>query len=360
MIHRREFFALAASAANAEWRNRQSGMTYRKLGRTNFMVSEIVMGGNAISPTKWEHILAALDMGLNYLDTAPAYGRGASEAGYAKVIKARPRDSFFLNSKVSLFGGNRSKLYRDIFESLSSSDQARIRKAARQEVERRQADAPDYFVGYFQGQESQLEWAPIANVMEREYGGKIDREKNYKRLVLESVDQSLSRLGTDHLDLLTCPHGANTPHEVTGYPEMFEAFEQLKKAGKVRHLSVSAHTDPAGVLEAAVKTGVYSAAMIAYNIVNHRYVDAAIEKAKQNDVGVISMKTARPVFSGRESRPEKPEHARLIEEAVPGPWKRPQKAYLWNLRNKNLSAVISEMMDLAMVKDNVPLAGQKG
>ena len=33
--------------------------------------------------------------------------------------------------------------------------------------------------------------------MEREYGHLVDREKNYRQLILDSVDQSLSRLGTD-------------------------------------------------------------------------------------------------------------------------------------------------------------------
>src|SRR5579862_4353881 len=75
-------------------------------------------GGNTIAPDNYEHVLEALDMGLNYLDTAPAYGRGNSEAGYAKVIAARPRDRFFLNSKVSLWDINRGKIYKDIFDSL--------------------------------------------------------------------------------------------------------------------------------------------------------------------------------------------------------------------------------------------------
>ena len=33
-----------------EWRNRQAGMKYRRLGRTGFMVSEIVQGGDPVSP----------------------------------------------------------------------------------------------------------------------------------------------------------------------------------------------------------------------------------------------------------------------------------------------------------------------
>ena len=90
----------APDTATGEWRNKQSGIAYRRLGRTGYMISEVVMGGNTIAPDNYEHVLLALDMGLNYLDTAPAYGNTRSELGYAKVIAARPRDSFFHASSI--------------------------------------------------------------------------------------------------------------------------------------------------------------------------------------------------------------------------------------------------------------------
>ena len=71
----------------AEWRNRQPGMAYRRLGRTGYMVSEIVMGGNTISPDNNKHVEMAIEMGLNYLDTSPVYGGGKSEEGYGEVVK---------------------------------------------------------------------------------------------------------------------------------------------------------------------------------------------------------------------------------------------------------------------------------
>ena len=361
MLDRRRFIAslaaLPAAAAGEERRNQQPGMAYRKLGRTGYVISEFVMGGNTIAPNNYEHVLRALDMGLNYLDTAPAYGRGLSEQGYAHVIKSRPRDKFFLNSKVSLWDINRNRLYKQMFDSLSASEQARLTSAAKEEIERRKADAPEYFGSYFPGQRDELDAAALSNVMEKKYGRTIDRGKNYRQLILDSVDESLKRLGTDHLDLLMCPHGANTPHELVSHPEIFEAFETLRKAGKVRHLGVSAHTDPAGILEAAVKAKVYSAAMVAYSIMNHPYMFEALEQAKRNDLGVIAMKVARPVFSGRPDRPANAARTKLIEQAVPGKLKVPQKAYVWALRNPNLTAVISELVNTEMVKENLPLAG---
>ena len=344
-----------ASAAEAEWRNKRDGMRYRRLGRTHFMVSEIVMGGNEITPDKYEHILPALDQGLNYLDTAPAYGCGKSEQALAKVIKARSRDQFFLNSKVSLWDINRDSVYQKIYSSLSDKEQADLRRMATEETEARGVANPQYFVNYFRGQRGELDAAALSNVMEKEYGRRVDREKNYKQLILDSVDESLSRLGTDHLDIMMCPHGASSPAELLNYPEVFEAFETLKKAGKVRHLGVSAHTDPAGIVRAAVKTGVYSMAMVAYNIVNHAFVDDALAEAHSRDFGVIAMKVARPVFPGRGRGTVDPERRKLLDREIQGDWSVPQRAYLWALRNKNLSAVISNMVDAEQVRENLIL-----
>ncbi len=373
MQSRRQFLSTASHAALAaalarkavaspddepgEWRNKQPGMAYRRLGRTNFQISEMVMGGNTISPDNYEHVLAALDRGLNYLDTAPAYGKGKSEAGYAKVIKARDRDKFFLNSKISLWDINRNGLYQSIFDSLPGAEQDKFRSRVVDYIAESQAANPEYFVGYFEGQQAELESAALSNVMEREYGRRIDRKKNYKDLILKSVDESLARLGIDHLDLMMCPHGANSAYELKNFPEIFEAFEIVRKAGKVRHLGVSAHTDPAGVLEAAIDSKVYSVAMVAYNIVNHSRLDPALARAKRNNLGVIAMKVARPVNPGA-GTPD-PARVKLIADAIPGPLKIPQKAYLWALKNPNLTAVVSELVNQQMVDDNLPLAGAK-
>ena len=79
--------AAAQKAPDVEWRNRQPGMTYRRLGRTGLMVSSIGMGGDDIRPDGIDYVLWAVDQGLNYFDTAPQYGGGQSERGYA----ARPQ-----------------------------------------------------------------------------------------------------------------------------------------------------------------------------------------------------------------------------------------------------------------------------
>ncbi len=375
-VNRREFvrggsaaalaIALEAKAAPsdsgdaAEWRNRNPDMAYRRLGRTNYMVSEVVCGGNTIAPDNFRHVEEAIERGLNYLDTAPAYGRGLSESGYAKVIAGPKRERVFLNTKVSIWSSNRNAIFKAIYDSLAGSEQAKVHAKVSEELERRRALDPDHICHYFGGQEGALRASLLSNAMERKYGEKVDRPSEYRERLLASVDSSLRAMGTDYLDLLMVPHGANSAYEVTAFPEIFEAFETLRKAGKVRHFGVSAHSDPGGVLDGVVESGQYSAAMVAYNIVNHSYVDAALDRARAADVGVIAMKVARPCHHGRDNGlPDDPRRVEMIERAVPGKLSVPQKCYLWVLRDSRIAAVNSELKNSAMVADNLPLAGAK-
>jgi len=80
-------------------------MQYRTLGRTSLRVSEIGFGGavvgipnyleawdpwdDASQQTVVRALHRALDLGMNYLDTAPSYGDGVSEEIMGKVIAER-------------------------------------------------------------------------------------------------------------------------------------------------------------------------------------------------------------------------------------------------------------------------------
>ena len=341
--------------ADAEWRNKQPGMRYRRLGRTGLMISEIVCGGDPIATENHRHVELAIEMGLNYLDTAPAYGQGKSEEGYGEVLKKVGRDRVFVTTKVSPLQWPRNQAYRKIFESLSAGEQSALLREASEDIEKRRATLPNYMGNYFEGQFRQIEEETLSDVMDRKYGSKIDRRATYIETILKSVDESLRRLGTDHVDILMCPHGASSYAE-TQIQEVYEAYEQLKKAGKVRFLGVTAHNDPAGVLRGAVASGVYSLAMVAYNFVNRQYVEPVIEEAKKKDFGVIAMKVAQSAFyPGRDNRPA-PERVALLNSLVPGELNTHQKAYKFGLSNPNLSAVISNMVDEKMVKENLQIA----
>ncbi|KKN33350.1 hypothetical protein LCGC14_0804620 [marine sediment metagenome] len=80
---------------------------YRTLGRTGFKVSDIGLGAGNLSN---ENVLeAALDMGINYIDTAEHYLRGNSERTIGKVLSKRDRKKIFLTTKLNLGMGGGSK-----------------------------------------------------------------------------------------------------------------------------------------------------------------------------------------------------------------------------------------------------------
>ncbi len=348
-------WAPSGPSPEGEWRNKQPEMRYRRLGRTGFMISEIVCGGDPIAPANNRHVEVAIEMGLNYLDTAPAYGQGESEKGYAQVIEGSKRDRVFVNTKVSPFSSTRFETYRKIFEGLDRDEQAAILREANEDIERRRVTLPNYMGNYFTGQIRQVEQVAISNAMEKRYSAKVSRQEVYIETIIRSIESSLDRLKTDHVDLMMCPHGAASAEELK-IPEIFEAFEKLRKQGKVRFLGVSAHSDPAGVLQAAMESGVYSMAMVAYNVMNRRYLEPLVEEAPRRDFGVIAMKTAQAVFEPDRSTKPVPERAALLNQTVPGDMGLHQKAYRLALSNPHLSAVISNMVDEKQVKENLPVA----
>src|SRR2546428_14140989 len=91
----------AATEPEDEWRNKQPEMRYRRLGRTGFMISEIVCGGDPIAPDNNRHVEMAIEMGLNYLDTAPAYGGGEGGERQSRVVPGAQGGRLVLNTKVS-------------------------------------------------------------------------------------------------------------------------------------------------------------------------------------------------------------------------------------------------------------------
>ena len=96
--------------------------------------------------------------------------------------------------------------------------------------------------------------------------------------MVESIDGSLKRVGTDHFDLLMCPT-APTWRRISPCPAVVEVLRDLKRRGKVRFLGLTSHNDPSGVLDAAADAGCYDAAMVAYNVINGGYVNGALGRA---------------------------------------------------------------------------------
>jgi aryl-alcohol dehydrogenase-like predicted oxidoreductase len=347
--------------APAEWRNRQNGMSYRRLGRTGLMISEIVCGGDPITLENWKHLELALEMGLNYLDMAPAYNRGDTETAYGKLLAASPgrRQKVFLTTKVSGHQRLREQMYQDIFKGLPGEKQQAIQKRALELRAERGVEKPGYYFTYYPGQEKSFDATYRRIAMMPEYGERVEGHPSFRKFIVESLEGSLKRLGTDHFDTLMCPHGGAAPEELQ-CPEIIEVFNDLKKQGKVRFLGVSSHSDPAGVLRTATQLGHYDVVMCAYNVVNGAALDEPIRQATAKGVGVIGMKVAHAIATHHKALQPIPEwRIQMINRIIPGDMKPPMKAYLWALQNPNISAVISNLWDENYVRENLGLAGKK-
>ena len=81
-------------------------MKYRKLGSSDLTVSEISLGSWLTYGVGVERESAAacmnraFELGINFIDTANVYGRGAAETFLGEVLSERPRDSYVLATKV--------------------------------------------------------------------------------------------------------------------------------------------------------------------------------------------------------------------------------------------------------------------
>jgi aryl-alcohol dehydrogenase-like predicted oxidoreductase len=81
-------------------------MYYRKLGDSDLEVSEISLGswltyGVGVEADAARACLdEAFDQGINFIDTANVYGRGAAETFLGDALKSRPRDSYILATKL--------------------------------------------------------------------------------------------------------------------------------------------------------------------------------------------------------------------------------------------------------------------
>lgn len=198
------------------------------LGETGIETSCLGFGcaslGSRVSAADGARALAAaLDAGVTWIDLAPVYGGGQAEEIAAGVIRGR-RDRVQIASKagLALAGGTGGGLRRHLMP------------LARKAIGLLGAGAAAKLRGA----------APRANA----------RLPLTPALLATSLEASLRRLGTDHLDLFAL-HGV-TAGEV-GREEILRALEDLRAAGKVRAVAVAgdeaaaaaALAQPYGVLQ---------------------------------------------------------------------------------------------------------------
>lgn len=144
-------------------------MQYRMLGRTGLRVSDLgfgamTIGGEIFGTTDDQESLRALhraiDLGMNFIDTADAYGRGHSEELIAQVLKTRRREVILATK-----GGNQFTAR----QGLRNFDPDYITSALEQSLKRLQIETIDLY---------QLH-NPSQEVMRR--GDIFDRLDQFKR-----------------------------------------------------------------------------------------------------------------------------------------------------------------------------------
>jgi uncharacterized protein len=257
--------AFAATSSTA------GGLKRRLLGNTKLRVSEISFGtirtGNA------EVIRRGLDMGINYIDTAPAYRRGNCETDLGNALKG-------IRKKVVLA----------------------------------------------------TKWQTDGTVP-------ADR-------LLQSLDMSLQRLQTDHVDFIQI-HGAQTEAQVNS-DQVWEAFTTARKAGKVRFNGLSTHSNQAAVIRAAIASKRYDAVLVAHNAITGDTLAAAIAEAKRAGLGVVAMKSLQPAHDGK--------GAEGLKNLKGNPY---QQAIQWVLQDRNVSTVIVDMPTFEELEQDVAAATGK-
>jgi aryl-alcohol dehydrogenase-like predicted oxidoreductase len=106
-------------------------MKYRQLGASDLTVSEISLGswltfgGGVERDSALACVDKAFDLGINFIDTANAYGRGAAERFLGEALAGRPRDSYVLATKLFFpmsdtdRGLSRAQVFKQIDASLA-------------------------------------------------------------------------------------------------------------------------------------------------------------------------------------------------------------------------------------------------
>lgn len=104
-------------------------MHYRRLGASDLRISEVSLGswltyGVDVDARRAKACIdKAFACGVNFIDTANVYGRGAAESFLGEALKDRPRDSYVLATKLhgDMGGGDRGLSRAQVFKQIDAS-----------------------------------------------------------------------------------------------------------------------------------------------------------------------------------------------------------------------------------------------
>lgn len=109
--------------------------------------------------------------------------------------------------------------------------------------------------------------------------------------IADDLATSLKQLGTDYVDLYQF-HNVSTEDDlktVIAPGGLLDVVRRAKKEGTVRHIGITSHR--LDVAKEAVKADCFETIMVALNFVNTEAADELLAMAKENDTGVIIMKS---------------------------------------------------------------------
>lgn len=167
-----------------------------------------------------------------------------------------------------------------------------------------------------------------------------------KSQLLASLDASLKRLRTDHVDLLRTFMVADP--KLLKVDEQFEAFEAAKKAGKARFYGVSAHGgNQLDVFEAAAESGKFDYVMGRYNFMEHERGEKFIKKLAEKKIGFVGFKISAGKRQGE------------VAEFRKGGLSFHAAAAKWALQNPNVTSILGSMTSFEAVEEYVNAVGKK-
>ena len=115
--------------------------------------------------------------------------------------------------------------------------------------------------------------------------------------VRDSIERSLSRMQTDHLDLVQL-HSCGV--DVLERGEVVQALQEARQAGKTRFIGYSGDNEAAAW---AVESGVFDTLQTSFNLVDQRARTCLFAQAKAAGMGII---TKRPIANGAWGAPKSP------------------------------------------------------
>ena len=178
------------------------------------------------------------------------------------------------------------------------------------------------------------------------FTGAVVKAGASKQSVLDSIDASLRRLQTDHVEIFRIT-GVNSP-EALRVAGLYEAFEEARAAGKVSHLGLSGHHGGMqDVLNAAIDDGRYEVLFTKYDFASYPDQDEILKRASGKGIGTLVFKTGA---GNREKE---------IKDLEADGLSYKQATIKWALTNPNVASVCVKITNFSQIREYAEAASSK-